>query len=80
MSTVELAWFKSDYSGDGSGDCVEVALRWHKSTYSGDSSGDCVEVAACSAAVHVRDSKDVAGPRLALSPAAWTEFLGFAGR
>jgi hypothetical protein len=25
MSTTELAWFKSSYSGDDSGDCVEVA-------------------------------------------------------
>ncbi|MCC5473696.1 DUF397 domain-containing protein [Streptomyces barringtoniae] len=25
MSTTELAWFKSSYSGDSSGDCIEVA-------------------------------------------------------
>ncbi|MFF4036118.1 DUF397 domain-containing protein [Streptomyces sviceus] len=25
MTTTELAWFKSSYSGDSSGDCVEVA-------------------------------------------------------
>jgi hypothetical protein len=25
MSTTELAWLKSSYSGDSSGDCVEVA-------------------------------------------------------
>ncbi|QQM40055.1 DUF397 domain-containing protein [Streptomyces liliifuscus] len=25
MSTTELAWVKSSYSGDSSGDCVEVA-------------------------------------------------------
>jgi hypothetical protein len=25
MSTTELAWFKSSYSGDDSGDCIEVA-------------------------------------------------------
>ncbi|MFD3374780.1 MULTISPECIES: DUF397 domain-containing protein [unclassified Streptomyces] len=25
MSTTELAWFKSSYSGDDSGDCVEIA-------------------------------------------------------
>jgi hypothetical protein len=24
-ATVELAWFKSSYSGSGGGDCVEVA-------------------------------------------------------
>ncbi|MET9784960.1 DUF397 domain-containing protein [Streptomyces canus] len=26
MSTTELAWFKSSYSGDSSGDCIEVAV------------------------------------------------------
>lgn len=25
MSTTELAWFKSSYSGDSSGQCLEVA-------------------------------------------------------
>ncbi|MGW6012147.1 DUF397 domain-containing protein [Streptomyces sp. NPDC055210] len=26
MSTTGLTWFKSSYSGDSSGDCVEVAV------------------------------------------------------
>ncbi|MGX4689086.1 DUF397 domain-containing protein [Streptomyces sp. JNUCC 63] len=78
MSTDELAWFKSSYSSSGDGDCVEVALVWHKSTYSGDDSGDCVEVAPCPTAIHVRDSKNTTGPRLAVSPTAWSEFTGFA--
>lgn len=26
MSTTELAWFKSSYSGGGGGNCVEVAV------------------------------------------------------
>ncbi|WP_445526017.1 DUF397 domain-containing protein [Streptomyces cyslabdanicus] len=78
MSTDELAWFKSSYSSSGDGDCVEVARAWRKSTYSGDSSGDCVEVAACPATIHVRDSKNTAGPQLALSPTAWSEFTEFA--
>ncbi|MFF4863604.1 DUF397 domain-containing protein [Streptomyces sp. NPDC001231] len=77
MSTDELAWFKSSYSSSGDGDCVEVALAWCKSTYSGEDSGDCVEVAACPAAIHVRDSKNTAGARLALSPTAWSVFTGF---
>jgi uncharacterized protein DUF397 len=55
MSTHDLAWFKSSYSG-GSGD-------------------DCVEVAASTGTVHVRDSKVTAGPQLALSPAAWRDFV-----
>ncbi|MET7358264.1 DUF397 domain-containing protein [Streptomyces sp. NPDC005562] len=44
-STIELSWFKSSYSGDSSGDCVEVALDWRKSSYSSSGDGDCVEVA-----------------------------------
>ncbi|MFE8941509.1 DUF397 domain-containing protein [Streptomyces sp. NPDC007872] len=75
MSTTDLAWFKSSYSSSGDGDCVEVALSWHKSSYSSGSDGDCVEVASCPSTVHVRDSKNVTGPQLALSSAAWTSFL-----
>ncbi|MGW0826677.1 DUF397 domain-containing protein [Streptomyces sp. NPDC002845] len=45
MSTTELAWFKSSYSGGDGDDCVEVALSWRKSSYSSGGSGDCVEVA-----------------------------------
>ncbi|MFE7210477.1 DUF397 domain-containing protein [Streptomyces sp. NPDC001698] len=78
MSTDELAWFKSSYSGTDGDDCVEVALGWRKSTYSGDDSGDCVEVATCPTTIHVRDSKNTAGAQLALSPTAWSEFIGFA--
>ncbi|MFD6274364.1 DUF397 domain-containing protein [Streptomyces sp. NPDC060209] len=70
----KLSWFKSSYSGD-QGECVEVAVAWSRSTLSGDQ-GNCLEVATCPHAVHVRDSKDLAVPSLALSPAAWTAFLG----
>ncbi|MEU3347684.1 DUF397 domain-containing protein [Streptomyces sp. NPDC006700] len=45
MSTDELAWFKSSYSGTDGDDCVEVALAWFKSSYSSGTDGDCVEVA-----------------------------------
>ncbi|CAM5457787.1 MULTISPECIES: DUF397 domain-containing protein [Streptomyces] len=80
MSTTDLAWFKSSYSG-GSGDsCVEVALEWHKSTYSGGDGDSCVEVAACASTVHVRDSKIEESPQLALAPAAWTHFLAYAAQ
>lgn len=77
-TTTELGWFKSSFSGSQGDDCAELALSWRKSTYSSGSQGDCVEVAACPAAVHVRDSKNARGPRLALSPAAWTPFVEFA--
>ncbi|MFC7261735.1 DUF397 domain-containing protein [Streptomyces lutosisoli] len=78
MSTTELNWFKSSYSGSDGDDCIEVALAWKKSTYSGDSSGDCVEVATCPTTIHIRDSKNTRGPQLTLSPTAWTDFVEFA--
>jgi hypothetical protein len=71
-----LSWFKSSYSGDEGGDCLEVAYDWRKSSYSGSEGGDCVEVAAHPAAVHVRDSKlGEAGPVFTVSPAAWGDFV-----
>ncbi|MET8341995.1 DUF397 domain-containing protein [Streptomyces microflavus] len=80
MSTTNLAWFKSSYSGGDGDSCVEVALEWHKSSYSGGSGDDCVEVAACPSTVHVRDSKIEESPQLALAPAAWTHFLSYAAQ
>ncbi|MGW3830618.1 DUF397 domain-containing protein [Streptomyces microflavus] len=80
MSTTDLAWFKSSYSGGDGDSCVEVALEWHKSSYSGGSGDDCVEVAACPSTVHVRDSKIEESPQLALAPAAWTHFLSYAAQ
>ncbi|MFF7444636.1 MULTISPECIES: DUF397 domain-containing protein [unclassified Streptomyces] len=50
-------------------------LSWFKSSYSSGGSGDCVEVALTPATVHVRDSKNRPGPRLAVSPVAWADFL-----
>jgi hypothetical protein len=80
MSTTELAWFKSSYSG-GSGDsCVEVALSWHKSSYSSGSGDSCVEVATTPDTVHVRDSKVEQSPQLALSPTSWTSFVSYAAQ
>ncbi|MEU6214839.1 DUF397 domain-containing protein [Streptomyces sp. NPDC047023] len=72
MST-PLKWFKSSYSGDEGGQCLEVAYTWRKSSYSTDEGDACVEVATCSCAdtVHVRDSKVADGPVLALAPTAW---------
>ena len=78
MTTTELAWFKSSYSGSQGDDCVEVALSWHKSSYSGDFEDACVEVASCPDTVHVRDSKVRQGPQLALTSATWTRFLSYA--
>ncbi|MFD9456102.1 DUF397 domain-containing protein [Streptomyces sp. NPDC059985] len=73
--THQLAWFKSSYSSDAGGACLEVAYHWRKSSRSGDAAGACVEVAAHPAAVHVRDSKVTDGPVLTVAPATWTVFL-----
>ncbi|MGA5819681.1 DUF397 domain-containing protein [Kitasatospora sp. NPDC094028] len=53
-------------------------MAWFKSSYSDYEGGDCVEVASRPTAIHVRDSKDKAGPTLAFSPEAWASFLTFA--
>jgi hypothetical protein len=50
---------------------------WFKSSYSSDQ-GNCLEVAHGggpeTAALHIRDSKNPAGPVLTVGPAAWTAF------
>ena len=53
-------------------------LAWFKSSHSGSAGGECVEVAACPGTVHVRDSKNPAGPTLAFGPAAWSAFAAYA--
>ena len=73
-----LSWFKSSYSGDSGGDCLEVALEWRKSSHSGNEGGQCVEVAACPSTIHVRDSKNTTGPTLAFTPAQWSAFVTYA--
>ncbi|WP_030581760.1 DUF397 domain-containing protein [Streptomyces anulatus] len=52
---------------------------WVRSSYSDSSnSNECVEVATATDAVHVRDSKCVQGPRLAVTPGAWAGFVAYA--
>ncbi|MEV6456006.1 DUF397 domain-containing protein [Streptomyces anulatus] len=58
--------------GDGS------ALEWFKSSYSSNDGPECVEVAAARSTVHVRDSKDLAGPQLGFTSAAWADFVPYA--
>ncbi|WP_149185054.1 DUF397 domain-containing protein [Streptomyces sp. TRM49041] len=56
-------------------------LEWFKSSHSSSGDGnDCIEVAMSPVAVHVRDSKNVDGARLAVSPEAFTAFVGYASR
>ncbi|WP_097980970.1 DUF397 domain-containing protein [Streptomyces sp. f150] len=57
---------------------MSTDLHWFKSTYSGNQGGDCVEVATSPHTVHIRDSKDLAVPALAVAPDAWTSFVEFA--
>ncbi|GAA2690082.1 DUF397 domain-containing protein [Streptomyces lunalinharesii] len=53
---------------------------WRKSSYSGSAGGECVEVAATAATtqIHIRDSKEAAGPHLTLTPTTWAAFLRYA--
>ncbi|MET7272250.1 DUF397 domain-containing protein [Streptomyces flaveolus] len=53
-------------------------FQWRKSSHSSDQGGECVEVAELPSSVAVRDSKDPAGPVLALAPAAFVTFLDWA--
>ena len=46
---------------------------WRKSTYSNGSSS-CIETATRPGTVAVRDSKDPAGPQLAIPAASWLAF------
>ncbi|HJD83850.1 DUF397 domain-containing protein [Kitasatospora aureofaciens] len=57
---------------------MSTMLQWFKSSYSTTDGGECVEVAASTLAIHVRDSKDKAGPTLTFSPEAWSAFVSFA--
>ncbi|MFE0763553.1 DUF397 domain-containing protein [Streptomyces smyrnaeus] len=57
---------------------VDSGLEWVKSSYSSDDGPDCVEVAATPGTVHVRDSKNKPGPRLAVTPATWATFVSYA--
>lgn len=57
---------------------MSTDLHWFKSSYSGSQGGDCVEVAACPHTIHVRDSKDLTVPALAVSSDSWASFVEFA--
>ncbi|MEU7055255.1 DUF397 domain-containing protein [Streptomyces sp. NPDC046197] len=73
-----LVWFKSSYSDDQGGNCLEVALDWRKSSHSSDYTGNCVEVAPCPHTIRVRDSKlGPQSPRFQVAGAAWTAFVAY---
>ncbi|MEV4536748.1 DUF397 domain-containing protein [Asanoa sp. NPDC049518] len=46
-------------------------IKWLKRC----ATGACVEVGALNGQVHVRDSKDPAGPIVSFSCSAWSEFV-----
>ena len=52
---------------------TERRSPWRKSTYSNGSSS-CIETAARLDTVAIRDSKDPAGPKLAIPVAYWSAF------
>ncbi|MGW1173234.1 DUF397 domain-containing protein [Kitasatospora sp. NPDC002543] len=56
---------------------MSTELVWFKSSHSGTEGGACVEIALTPGTVHVRDSKDKAGPQLAFTAEAWADFIGF---
>ncbi|MEU9118177.1 DUF397 domain-containing protein [Streptomyces sp. NPDC048483] len=51
------------------------AARGRKSSYSGDKGGDCVEIATFPAAIAIRGSKNLQGPALTPTPAAFSAFV-----
>jgi hypothetical protein len=59
-------------AGDGS------ELKWFKSSHSNPDGAACIEVASTPGAVHIRDSKNQQGPRLAISPQQWAAFISYA--
>ena len=84
MNGTELGWFKSSYSTNEGGACLEVAYTWRKSSYSTNEGGECVEIATCPHTIHIRDSKnllspDADAPTLAVAPVTWTSFLRTVG-
>jgi Domain of unknown function (DUF397) len=53
-------------------------LAWFKSSYSDGPDGDsCVELAVTPGTVHVRDSKNVEGPRLGIARKSWVGFVRY---
>ncbi|MFE7611058.1 DUF397 domain-containing protein [Streptomyces celluloflavus] len=51
-----------------------------KSSHSGTSGDNCIEIAVTEQAIHVRDSKDVTLPHLAIGRDGWARFVRYAAR
>ncbi|MFJ2029626.1 DUF397 domain-containing protein [Streptosporangium sp. NPDC087985] len=68
MDLSDATWFKSSFSGDNGGNCVEVAELKDVT----DGPGHKAEHAEL---IAVRDSKDPDGPKLFFTPAEWDAFV-----
>jgi hypothetical protein len=80
LAPTDLKWWKSSYSSNQGGACVEVALDWRKSSYSGSKGGDCVEVAEGACHMHLRDSKNPELGHFTFGTGEWSAFLRSAER
>ncbi|MEU7020447.1 DUF397 domain-containing protein [Streptomyces sp. NPDC046203] len=55
---------------------MECGYRWIRDPPNGAAGGgSCVGVAVHPVTVHVRDSKNLTGPQLAVTPEAWSTFV-----
>ncbi|MFF4406211.1 DUF397 domain-containing protein [Streptomyces sp. NPDC001262] len=86
-----ITWWKSSYSTQDGGSCVEVA--WFKSSYSEQEAGNCIEVCRLKSSQHaekfedlrhsctptphigIRDSKSPSLRPLTIPAPAWTAFV-----
>ncbi|NJP99128.1 DUF397 domain-containing protein [Streptomyces zingiberis] len=73
-----LTWFTSSYSNTEGGNCVEVAGEPRSGGRGGMGPDRSLGTVGRSPLIHVRDSKDVARPSLAVGGDAWSVFLAFA--
>ncbi|MEU3329447.1 MULTISPECIES: DUF397 domain-containing protein [Streptomyces] len=53
----------------------DAPLVWKKSSHSSNEGPQCVEMAAAAGTVHIWDSKNVTGPRLAFAADTWADFV-----
>ena len=52
-----------------------ASMRWRKSSFSQEAGSSCVDVAFGEGGAAVRDSKNTAGPVLAVPAATWRRFV-----
>jgi hypothetical protein len=72
-----LTWYKSSYSGNEGGACVEIAVGSVRRREVHERR-PAVRVHGEVRPVHVRDSKDVHRPHLSVNADGWAAFVDFA--